>query len=330
MTQANGLHRRLYVGTLDGVCSVSSSDDGRTWQRGPVTSLSHAAARLSASPSEPGVVYLAAYEAGVFKTVDRGATWTRLSAYPTDYAHSVLAHPTNPGTVYAGSEPAAVFRSDDGGESWLECPGFQQASQPGRWNFHGDRLSHVRDLRMAPGDPDTIFAGIEVGGIVRSNDGGGSWEQLEGTHDDIHFVNMSPVNPRRVYVATAEAPFRSDDGGGRWEKINDGLERRYTLHIAAAPDDADVVLVTVSSSAGRNNPQLYRSTDGGRVWKLVEAIGRDDDMVVAMDWDADHPGRVYAGTGAGKIYCSDDHGREWAQVEADLTTMAVGALVVGA
>ena len=110
-------------------------------------------------------------------------------------------------------------------------------------------------------------------------------EQLEGMDDDVHFVNLSSASPRRVYVATAVAPFRSDDAGDSWEKINGGLTRPYTLHISAAPDDADLVLVTVSSNAGRSNPQFYRSTDGGQHWQLVGSIGCDDDMVVAIDWD---------------------------------------------
>ena len=195
MTQSSDLHRRLYVGTVDGVCALSSYDAGRTWEQGNMTPLDHAAARLSVSASEPGVVYLAAYEAGVLRSDDSGATWRQLPSYPTGYAHSVTAHPDQPGVVFVGSEPAAIFRSNDGGENWEESESFRQVPESSRWNFHGDRLSHVRELRMAPGDPDTMFAGIEVGGMVRSDDGGESWKQLEGTHDDIHFVNVSRGQP---------------------------------------------------------------------------------------------------------------------------------------
>ena len=175
-----------------------------------------------------------------------------------------------------------------------------------------------------------MFAGIEVGGVVKSIDGGRSWKQLHGTNDDIHFVNISKANPRRVYLATAQAPYRSDDGGENWETINNGLERRYTLHISAAPDDADLVLVTVSTNAGRENPQLYRSTNGGRNWQLIESIGRDHDMVVAIDWDPVIQNRVYAGTDAGKIYISDDGGQQWKAAQVKLPTIAIGAMVVAA
>ena len=322
--------RRIYVGMHDGVCVVTSSDKGKTWEQGRVTPLAHAAARLSASPATPQRAYLAAYEAGMYRTDDGGLTWQHLSSYPSGYAHSVLAHPKDAGTVYVGSEPAAIFHSSDGGETWEEFAGFQAVPESDQWNFHSEtRDSHVRDLRMVPGDPDSLFAGIEVGGMVRSRDGGGSWKQLPGINDDIHCVNLNKAKPQTVYVATARSPYRSDDCGDSWELINAGLDRRYTLHIAAAEDDADLVLVTVSTNARRENPQFYRSADGGRSWQLIESLGSGDDMVVAFDWDSSHPARVYAGTDHGSIYCSQDRGESWEKLPVSLPAIAVGALIVG-
>ena len=323
---------RIYVGMHDGVCAVTSSDDGQTWQQQPVTPLAHAAARLSASPVAPGRAYLAAYEAGVYRTDDGGLTWQHLDSYPTDYAHSVLAHPEEAGTVYVGSEPAAILRSTDFGETWEECDGFRAVPESAEWGFHAPtRDSHVRDLRMAPNDAQCLYAGIEVGGMVRSGDGGANWRQLPGLDPDIHCLNLSGARPESLYVATARAPYRSDDRGGQWELINGGLERRYTLHIAAAPDDADLVLVTVSENARRKSPQFYRSTDGGRSWQLVAGLGQGDeaeDMVVAFEWDAREPGKVYAGADGGKLFRSVDRGATWQQLPVSLSSVAVGALAV--
>ena len=330
MPKTNGLDRKLYVGTHDGVCAITSADGGLNWEQGKMTSLAHAAARLTASATEPNRAYLAAYESGVYRTDDGGKTWQHLDSYPTDYAHSVLVHPTEPQTVYAGSEPAAIFRSRDGGETWEECSGFRAVPESSQWFFHSEtRDSHVRDLRMAPNDPDGLYAGIEVGGMVRSVDGGKSWRQLPGTHDDVHFVNLSQARPNTVYVATARGPYRSDDQGDNWEMIDSGLERHYTLHISAAPDDADLVLVTVSTNARRQDPQFYRSTDAGRHWQLIEAVGSQDDMVVAIDWDAADSRRVYVGTEAGQIYRSEDRGESWQSIPVSLPAIAVSALIVG-
>lgn len=324
--------RLVYVGMHDGVCAVSSHDGGKTWRQGPVTALPHAAARLTASPVNPERAWLAAYEAGVYRTDDAGRSWTHLSAYPTDYAHSVLAHPSEVDSIYAGSEPAALFRSDDGGASWNECAGFRAVPEASQWGFHAPtRDSHVRDLVVSPGDVDLLYAGIEVGGVVRSRDGGNSWQQLPGLDDDIHCLHLGADLPQRVYAATASTPYRSSDGGDQWEKINDGLARRYTLHVAAAPNDADLVLVTVSENARRKSPQFYRSTDGGRTWRLVEGLGSGDepeDMVVAFEWGPQSPERVYAGTDGGGLYVSNDRGETWERLPVTLPSVAVGALAV--
>lgn len=323
-------HRKLYLGMHDGVCALTSSDGGQTWEKGKVTPLAHAAARLSASPTSPQRAYLAAYESGVYRTDDGGHDWHQVTSYPSAYAHSVLVHPTDAQTVFVGSEPAAVFRSEDGGENWEECTGFRAVPESDQWGFHAEgRDSHVREVRMAPQDPAVMYAGIEVGGMVRSRDGGSTWKQLHGTHDDIHFVNISRARPETVYIATARAPYRSDDEGEHWELINNGLQRRYTLHITAAPDDADIVLVTVSDNSRRQNPQFYRSTTGGHDWKLIESVGSDDDMVVAMDWDPGDPRRVYAGTDRGRIFVSEDRGESWEPIAVSLPTIAVGALIAG-
>src|SRR2546423_1088792 len=107
--------RKLYVGMHDGVWALISTDAGKTWQQGQVTPLTHAAARLSTSATAPQRAYLAAYEAGVYRTDDGGLTWRHLASYPADYAHSVLVHPQDAQTVYVGSEPATVFCSHNGG-----------------------------------------------------------------------------------------------------------------------------------------------------------------------------------------------------------------------
>ena len=324
--------RIIYVGMHDGVCAVSSDDGGKTWKQGPVTSLPHAAARLAASPVNGQRAWLAAYEAGVYRTDDGGSTWTHLESYPTDYAHSVLADSSEPDAVFVGSEPAALFRSSDGGTTWDECAGFRAVPESTNWGFHAPtRDSHVRDLRVSPGDSNLLYAGIEVGGVVRSSDGGSNWQQLPGLDDDIHCLHLGTDRQQRVYAATASAPFRSNSGGDQWEMINNGLDRRYTLHIAAALDDADLVLVTVSENARRKSPQFYRSTDGGQNWSLVSGLGEGEeaeDMVVAFEWDPASPNEVYAGTDGGQLYHSRNRGETWEQLPVELPSVAVGALAV--
>jgi photosystem II stability/assembly factor-like uncharacterized protein len=321
--------RRLYAGMHDGVCALTSSDGGDTWQRGPITPLTHAASRLASSASTSRRAYLAAYESGVYRTDDGGESWHRLDQYPCEYAHSLVVHPEDHDRILVGGEPAAIYRSEDGGLTWQECLGFKQVPESDKWFFHSQtRDSHVRDMKLAPHDPDLIYAGIEVGGIVRSKDGGASWQQLEGTDDDIHSVCFSPHSPSTVYAGTARGPFRSDDGGDSWQPITNELPRLYTVPVTPAPDDERCVLLAVANNAGRKGAQAYVSDDGGAQWSRLWDLGADDDMAVAFAWDPVDTQRVYAGTDSGKLYGSADRGRSWHRLNVELPSLAVGALAL--
>lgn len=330
MSQAGNGSTTLYVGLHEGVCALSSEDGGASWRRGPVTPLEHAAAKIVACPSDPMRVYLAAYEAGVYRSDDRGTTWRKLDSYPAEHAHSLAARPDNPDVLYVGSEPATVFVTTDGGKTWDECVGFRQVPEAGEWSFHWEgRHGHVRDLRLAPYDPQVIFAGIEVGGIVRSTDGGRSWRQLSGPDPDVHTIQIDPLHRGTVLAATAAGPYRSEDNGDSWEYVGGGLDRRHTIPLAMSPAEPERVLVGAASSARRQEAQPYLSVDGGRSWRGLDGLGAPEDMVVALAWDPADPDRVYAGSDQGKLYLSGDRGELWRQAGVALPRVAVGAMAAG-
>jgi photosystem II stability/assembly factor-like uncharacterized protein len=321
--------RRLYAGMHDGVCALTSTDGGDTWQRGPITPLSHAASRLAVSTADSERAYLAAYEAGVYRTDDAGETWRKLEGYPCEYAHSVVVFPDSADKILVGGEPAAIYQSDDAGLTWQECLSFKQVPESEKWFFHSQtRYSHVRDMQLSPHDSNLIHAGIEVGGIVRSKDGGATWQQLQGMDDDIHSICFSPQSSATVYTGTARGPFRSDDGGDSWNLITNGLERCYTVPVTPAPDDEQHVLLAVATNARRKGAEAYVSDDGGEQWSRLWDLGADDDMAVAFAWDPIDTQRVYAGTDSGKLYGSADRGRSWRPLNAQLPSLAVGALVL--
>ena len=325
MEQGSGV--LLYVGTHDGVLALTSRDGGRTWSQGPVTQLEHAAAKIAASRTKPERAYLAAYESGIYRTDDGGGSWRHLDRYPTEHAHSVVVHPDDPDTIYVGSEPAMVFRTHDGGETWEACEGIARVPESSTWSFHAEgRHAHVRDLALAPDHPDWLYAGIEVGGLVRSKDAGATWEALAGTDPDVHTLTFAAAQPGTMYAGTGRGPFRSRDCGESWEPIGEGLDKRYTLPILAAPDDAERVLLGVADSARRKAAQAWLSLDAGQTWGEPSGLGAPDDMVVAYVWDPTNPARVYAGSDYGRIYVSHDQGTRWEQADVRLPRVAVGAM----
>lgn len=318
---------QLYVGTHDGVLALTSLDDGTTWSQGPITTLDHAAAKIAVASSQPNRAYLAAYESGVYRTDDCGQTWQSVGAYPVDHAHSIVADPSNADIAYAGSEPAMVFKTTNAGASWTRLDSFAQVDGSGEWSFHWEgRHGHVRALALAPKQPNVVFAGIEVGGLVASQDGGATWRAVPGTDRDVHTIAFAESHPARIYAATAKGPFRSDDSGQTWTPIMEGLDRRHSIPIAAAPDDPDRVLMGVAESARRKNAQACLSNDGGASWHVLDGLTDPDDMVIAFAWHPTDRRTAFAATDLGKLHVSRDHGETWQQTAVTLPRIAVAAM----
>ena len=76
---------RLYIGTHNGVRVLDVNGNGGEVKGVGALTLDHAAARVSASGSSAGRVYLAAYESGLWRSDDGGATWHELKSYPDPY-----------------------------------------------------------------------------------------------------------------------------------------------------------------------------------------------------------------------------------------------------
>src|SRR5262249_60686466 len=83
---------------------------------------------------------------------------------------SLRVHPGDAGRSSAGTSPVGVFRSEDGGDTWRRLP---KAILPERVKM--GFACRVMRLAADPALPETIWAGLEVGGIMKTNDGGETW-----------------------------------------------------------------------------------------------------------------------------------------------------------
>ncbi len=281
-----------------------SDDAGRTWQTTPggeVVFPEHTGRSLEAvwavapSRSEPGVVWAGTEPSALFRSTDRGETFSLVrslwdhphrekwgAGFGGQAIHTILPHPTDPQQVTVAMSTGGVYRTFDGGGSWAPANvGIKAEFMPGDVQYP-EFGQCVHKVARSAGDPGLLFA---------QNHGG-------------------------VY--------RSEDAGDTWVSIADGLPSDFGFPVVAHPRDSDTLyLFPLSASDGRFPPdgacRVYRSTDRGATWEpLKEGLpdagfyaGVMRDAMCADPADTGEPVGLYFGTRDGTVFASADEGETW-------------------
>ena len=281
----------FYFGAVDGGV-WKTTDDGNTWQalfqHQPVASIG----AIAVAPSNPNVVYVGTGEPdprtdisfgdGVYKSVDGGRTWQHVGLDDTQHIAGILIDPHDPdvvvvaalGHMYDRNAERGVFRTTNGGRTWTKVlykddrtGAIDLSVDPHNWNIMYASLWQVYRT------PWSLENGGPGSGLYRSNDGGVTWQQLEGHGLPTGIlgrisVSVSGAGGDRVFAlvnAKHGGLFRSDDGGRRWALINADQHLRqrpwYYFKVYADPKDPNTVYVL--------NFLLQRSTDGGETFTVL-------------------------------------------------------------
>jgi hypothetical protein len=260
-------------------------------------------------------VYAGLREGGVRRTQDGGRTWVDCRL-PESSIYSVAVSAAD-GTVYAGTEPSRLFRSEDAGASWRELRTLLDLPSRPTWSYPPrPSTSHVSAIAPSPQDAGLLLVGIELGGLMRSTDGGDHWQDHRpGAQRDVHSVAWHPRVPGRAYEAGGGGTASSADAGETWSPVDDGLDRRYAWAIAVDPDVHDSWYVSVSTGPfaahGRGDPQalLYRR-QATSPWQVLDGGLPEPLPSMPLALVVAH-GRVFAGLANGQLWESEDHGDTW-------------------
>src|SRR3954469_13815592 len=277
---------------------------------------------LAVHPLNPQIVY-AGTQLGLYRSADRGEHWDKVEMPDNGQTvRSILFHPPAPAVILVGCENCEIYRSDDGGERWARLPVSVRFPEI---TTRPDSNPAKRVLKMdaSASEPDVIYGAIEVGGTIRSLDGGEHWENLshgQYLNDDtvdMHGVLVGRWRPGTVFAIGRAGLFCSADRGGHWasarlEPLNP-KGQTYCRDIREVPGDPKTIWVAGGANFQSDLGALFRSKDGGASWSRVDMGVKPRTTVFALAFDARQPKHMYAAASGGEVFASADGGTTWAE-----------------
>ncbi|HET9698387.1 MAG TPA: YCF48-related protein [Terriglobales bacterium] len=299
-----------------------STDGGKSWQA--LAGIHGKSVRaLAMAPADSKILAVGALD-GVYRSLDAGQTWTRIS--PESNAElknveSLAFDPKKADVIYAGTWHLP-WKTEDGGRTWSNI----------KQGVIDD--SDVFSIIVDQNNPSVVFASA-CSGIYKSETGGQLFKKVQGipfSARRTRVLQQDPTNSAIVYAGTTEGLWKTIDSGATWTRVspanyvvNDVLvDARHPETVLLATDRTGVLL----------------SRDGGRTFASANR-GFSHRQVTAVVADKESSRRIYASLinnrEFGGVYLSDDDGSSWSSLNNGLGTRDVftieqtssGALLAG-
>lgn len=300
---------------------------------------------MAIDPSVPARVYAVPYEypadARVFRSEDRGASWSVAGTIPYYSVTALEVDPHDSNLLYALARGTMLYRSTDRGASWtgVTLPAYAAGISPdplapgrvylaGYYSYGGeyrgaayistdhgrtwsvsmprpDTTGYAYAVAADPMDTGTVYLGAAYSQLYKSTDAGATWLRASNGIPytaSIQGLSVSCADNRVVLAAVSSGMYRSTDAGANWVPAGSMTGVMSTAFSGADP--------SVAYCVGRSDSmRVWVSTDAGATWTLP-VPGYTTLKTTALHPDPAEPATVWLNTQVG-IYRSTDRGANW-------------------
>jgi photosystem II stability/assembly factor-like uncharacterized protein len=246
---------------------------------------------IAIDPKNSNVWYVAASAGNLWKTENRGNTWTPIfDAYGSYSLGAVVVDPKNSNIVWLGTGENnnqrsvgfgdGIYKSTDAGATWTRM-GLENSE-------------HIPNILIDPRDSNVVYVSAigplwnEGGdrGLYKTTDGGRTWKAVLtiSPNTGVTDVAMDPRNPDVLYAAAYQRRravgqligggpesglYKTIDGGVRWTKLTKGLPTVDIGRIGVAVNWKNPKTVYALVTAQRGQGGFFRSDDAGASWTRI-------------------------------------------------------------
>jgi photosystem II stability/assembly factor-like uncharacterized protein len=260
-----------------------STDGGTTWKNVLYVDDKTGAAELAMDATNPRIMYAAMWEhgrlpwkvisggpgSGLYKSTDMGDTWQKMTeGLPTKMGKmSIAVSRSHPDKVYAliesdsNEDERGLYVSNNAGKTWSQVTSEPRLIQ---------RAWYYIELFVDPKNDNTIY--VLSAPALRSDDGGKTWNEVEGVHGDYHDMWINPDNPNNFILADDGGAVVTFDKGKSWStqeyataqlyRIN--VDNQFPYHIyAGQQDNTSVIIASRELGSGGITTESWTASAGG-------------------------------------------------------------------
>jgi photosystem II stability/assembly factor-like uncharacterized protein len=314
--------------------AVISVDNGKTWSSwfNQATGQFY---HVSTDRHFPYYVYAAQQDSGTAAVVSRSdygeityRDWAPTGAFEFCY---ITPDPANPNYVYAGGWYGTVLRYDKTTGQIVHL-----LVRNARY-----RTSQMAPIAFSPQDPHTLYVAAQY--VLRSDDGGFSWQEVspdltQKTEPDkkkpdprravITTIALSPVKANVIWAGTGNGIIQVTKDGKTWQNVTpSGLKEHDSIILLEASRFDAAGAYAVVNGFQDLRPLIYRTRDFGQSWQLINSGLPETGSARVVREDPVRKGLLYAGTWD-SVYVSLDDGDHWQSLKLNLPTATVTDLDV--
>jgi photosystem II stability/assembly factor-like uncharacterized protein len=246
---------------------------------------------IAVDPKNPSVWYVAVSAGNLWKTENRGNTWTPIfETYGSYSLGAVVIDPKDSNVVWLGTGENNNQRSVSFGD------GIYKSADAGKtWTRMGlENSEHIQNILIDPRDSNVIYVSA-IGplwsaggdrGLYKTTDGGKTWKAVLSISPDtgVTDVAMDPRNSNVLYAAAYQrrravgqlvgggpesALYKTTDGGTKWTKLTKGLPTVEMGRIGIGINWKNPNTVYALVTAQRGQGGFFRSDDAGATWTRI-------------------------------------------------------------